>query len=88
MVDLGGMRVQLERIASSDAFRRSARASEFLHFVVERILEGRAKDLKEYVIALPLGGLRTTILRRMPRCPHLVGAAACARVLLVEDNEI
>ena len=46
------VRAQLDLIVASEHFRRSIRTARFLRYVVERTLQGRASDLKEYVIAL------------------------------------
>ena len=46
------IRVQLERIVSSDGFVRSRRMQRFLEFVVEETLSGRADQLGEYSIAV------------------------------------
>ena len=51
-IEPAAARAELERIAGSDLFRRSARSAGFLRYVVERTLEGHAGELKEYVIAL------------------------------------
>jgi hypothetical protein len=43
---------ELERVLSSSAFQGSKRCRDFLSFVVERTIEGRADDVKERVIAV------------------------------------
>lgn len=50
--DAGLVRKQLQRILESESFARSERLCEFLKFIVESALDGRADELKEYVIAL------------------------------------
>jgi tetratricopeptide (TPR) repeat protein len=42
----------LDRILESELFQRAGRQSRFLRYVVERSLEGKVEDLKEYTIAL------------------------------------
>lgn len=46
------VRAELHRLLSSPEFAKAKRAARFLHFLVERTLEGRGETLKEYVIAL------------------------------------
>ncbi len=46
------VRRQLEKILAADGFARSARISRFLRFTVERALEGRAGELKEYLLGV------------------------------------
>jgi serine/threonine-protein kinase len=46
------VRRQLDRISSSELFSRSPRMSRFLRFTVERSLEGRAEELKEYLLGV------------------------------------
>jgi hypothetical protein len=48
------IRLELERILASQAFRRSRRCSRFLRFVVEKALAGEAETLKERTLALAL----------------------------------
>jgi hypothetical protein len=50
-VSAGQVRAQLERILASDLFTRSERLSNFLHYIVDRTLEGNGHTLKEQVIA-------------------------------------
>ena len=46
------IRVQLERILHSAEFKGSDKQREFLNFVVEETLVGRASQLKGYTIAV------------------------------------
>ena len=55
-MDSQRVRAQLDRILASAAFADSERASSFLRFVVERSLEGRAAEIKEFVIAVDVLG--------------------------------
>ena len=55
-MDAERVRAQLDRILASAAFAGAERASNFLRFVVERKLEGRAGEIKEYVIAVEVLG--------------------------------
>jgi len=50
------VRVELERIVASDAFRRSPRHRSFLRFVVEHKLVGQVGRLKEIVLAVAVFG--------------------------------
>lgn len=50
------MRAQLQRILASSAFADAERGSRFLRFVAEVALEGRAGDIKEYVIGVEVLG--------------------------------
>jgi hypothetical protein len=50
------VRAQVERILASAAFADAERASNFLRFVVEHKLEGRASEIKEFVIAVEVLG--------------------------------
>src|SRR5215813_9640847 len=43
---------QLERLLASPAFQRSDRLSRFLRYTVERSLDGRACELKEYTVGI------------------------------------
>jgi hypothetical protein len=51
-MDSERVRAQLERILASATFSGAERASSFLRFVVERSLEGRAGEIKEFTIAI------------------------------------
>src|SRR5215470_17822679 len=55
-MDFERVRSQVERILASAAFADAERASNFLRFVVERKLEGRAGEIKEFVIAVEVLG--------------------------------
>ena len=46
------VRSHLEKILASDGFVRSERLSRFLRYVVERTLEGRLGELKEYIVGV------------------------------------
>jgi hypothetical protein len=46
------VRAQLSRILASRHFARTTRLARMLRFVVERTLDGRANELKEYSIAV------------------------------------
>ena len=50
------VRAQLQRILASSAFADAERGSRFLRFVAEVALEGRAGDIKEYVIGVEVLG--------------------------------
>src|SRR5215217_6843143 len=51
-IDRDAILQQLERVLSSDVFRRSERSSALLRFVVERTLNGAADQLKEYTLGV------------------------------------
>src|SRR5215217_6897593 len=51
-IDRDAILQQLERVLSSDVFRRSERSSALLRFVVERTLNGAADQLKEYTVGV------------------------------------
>jgi Tol biopolymer transport system component len=55
-MDVERVRAQVKRILASAAFADAERASNFLRFVVERKLEGRASEIKEFVIAVEVLG--------------------------------
>src|SRR5690348_7469137 len=44
------IRAQLQRILASPVFATAERLSQFLSFIVEAALDGRAAEIKEYVI--------------------------------------
>jgi hypothetical protein len=46
------IREHLTRVLASPLFDRSQRQSAFLRFVVEKTLEGRKDDIKEYEVAV------------------------------------
>jgi len=46
------IRIQLQKMLSSDLFARSERMSRFLSFTVEESLKGNATNLKEYLIGV------------------------------------
>ena len=48
--DATAIREELERILSNDAFTNAGRMSRLLRFVVERTLDGRGDEIKEYVL--------------------------------------
>src|SRR6266849_5377182 len=50
------VRVQLDRILASADFADAERASAFLRFVVERALEERTGEIKEFAIAVDVLG--------------------------------
>jgi hypothetical protein len=50
------VRSQLQRILASSAFANAERGSRFLQFVVEAALDGRAGEIKEYVIGVDVLG--------------------------------
>ena len=45
-------RLQLEKVLAHELFARSERMGRFLRFTVERTLEGRSDELKEYLIGV------------------------------------
>jgi TolB-like protein/tetratricopeptide (TPR) repeat protein len=47
---------QLDRVLSSQTFRTAEREKAFLRYVVERTMEGRAAELKEYTIGVEAFG--------------------------------
>src|SRR5579871_5359596 len=51
-MDAERVRGQLDRILASAAFADAERATSFLRFVVNRVLERRAGEIKESVIAV------------------------------------
>ena len=55
-MDTQRIRLQLDRILASAAFADADRASSFLRFVVDRKLDGRAGEIKEFVIAVDVLG--------------------------------
>jgi TolB-like protein len=54
--DVAAVRAQVRRISESAAFRHSERRQNFLRYVVEEALAGRADRLKGYVIATEVFG--------------------------------
>jgi len=50
--DPASVREQLRKILASPVFANTARMSRFLQLAVERTLEGRGDELKEYVIGV------------------------------------
>ncbi len=50
------VRTQLDRILTSTVFNDAGRASGFLRFIVERVLDGRSSEIKESVIAVEVLG--------------------------------
>jgi hypothetical protein len=54
------VRAQLDRILASAPFADAERARSFLRFVVERTLEGRNGEIKEFVIAVEAFGRNTS----------------------------
>ena len=55
-MDAERVRAEVSRILASTAFADAERASNFLRFVVDRTLEGRAGEIKEFVIAVEVLG--------------------------------
>ena len=55
-MDAERVRTQVAKILASGAFADAERASNFLRFVVERKLAGRAGEIKEFVIAVEVLG--------------------------------
>jgi TolB-like protein len=51
-------RSELERVLASPGFTRNERLGRFLRFVVEKHLEGRDDEIKEYVVAIEVFGRR------------------------------
>ena len=56
--DLQVARSELERVLASPGFTRNERLGRFLRFVVEKHLEGRDDEIKEYVVAVEVFGRR------------------------------
>jgi TolB-like protein/Flp pilus assembly protein TadD len=54
------VRAELDRILASHLFSSAPRQSNFLRFVVNRTLEGRKDDIKEFVIATEIYGRGST----------------------------
>jgi len=54
--DLQAARSELERVLASPGFTRNERLGRFLRFVVEKHLEGRDDEVKEYVLAVEVFG--------------------------------
>ena len=59
-MDAERVRAQLERILASAPFADAERARRFLGFVVERALEGRDGEIKEFVIGVEALGRNTS----------------------------
>ncbi|MBZ5724382.1 MAG: hypothetical protein LAP87_05235 [Acidobacteriia bacterium] len=57
-VDSREVREHLEKILASPAFAGAPRVQQFLRFVVEEALEGRAGEIKESVVAMQVFGRR------------------------------
>jgi adenylate cyclase len=57
--DPEAIRLQLDRILQSADFRGSEKQREFLSFVVNETLEGRASQIKGYTLAVAVYGRRT-----------------------------
>ncbi len=53
-IDPAEIRRQAERVLASRAFSSSGRMSRFLRFTVERTLEGRGGELKEYLLGVEI----------------------------------
>src|SRR5262245_51061862 len=51
-VDALAVRAELARVLASPGFAQNERLSRFLHFIVERQLEGRGEEIKESVIGV------------------------------------
>ncbi|MGA3020297.1 MAG: hypothetical protein ABSF62_24515 [Bryobacteraceae bacterium] len=62
--DSGEVRRHLERILASSAFSNAPRAQQFLRFVVEETLAGRASDIREPVVAARVFNLSGNFDRR------------------------
>lgn len=58
------VRRHLEKILASSAFSNARRAQQFLRFVVEESLAGRASDIKETVVAAQVFNLSGKFDRR------------------------
>jgi hypothetical protein len=58
------VRRRLESILASSAFSHAPRAQQFLRFVIEETLAGRASDLKEPVVAARVFNLTSRFDRR------------------------
>ena len=56
VIDKDAVRLQLARLCQSEEFAESSRAIEFLHFIIEDALAGRADRLSQRVIANELYG--------------------------------
>ena len=54
--DEPAIRAQLARLLDSPQFRGSRNLTGFLTFVVERTLEGRADEIKEYTVGVEVLG--------------------------------
>jgi serine/threonine-protein kinase len=56
LIDEQAVRTQLEKILASQRFAKGERGRQFLRYIVERTLEGRSDDIKEYSIAVEVFG--------------------------------
>src|SRR5690606_37081977 len=95
-MDAERVRAQLDRILASAAFAGAERARTFLRFVVERVLAGRAAEIKEVVIAVEALGrppsfdpkadpiVRVEAGRLRDRLRTYYGAEGEADVLLID----
>ena len=54
--DLQSARDELDRVLASPGFTRNERLGRFLRFVVEKHLEGKGDEIKEYVLAIEVFG--------------------------------
>jgi TolB-like protein/Flp pilus assembly protein TadD len=59
------VRAELAKVLASRDFARSPRLARFLQFIVERSLEGRGQQLKEYVLALEVFDRESTFDPRL-----------------------
>jgi TolB-like protein/tetratricopeptide (TPR) repeat protein len=58
-VDTREVRAHLDKVLASSCFAGAPRVQQFLRFVVEETLEGRAAELKESVVAVQVFGRRS-----------------------------
>jgi hypothetical protein len=63
--DTTAIREQRDKILASKSFEKSERLKRFLYFVIEYSLEGRAQELKEYLIATEVFDRRSTFDPRL-----------------------
>src|SRR5438874_13227135 len=81
------IRDAVEKIAASRAFAHADRMSRFLRFVVEHTLEGRAEELKEYLIGVEVFDRKPSFDQRVDPIVRVEARRLRAKLETYYDSE-
>ena len=86
-IPVDAVRAELERILSSQAFSGSERLSQFLRFVVEESISGRADALKEWLLGVRVFGRSDTFDPRIDAIVRVEAGRLRTKLALYYETE-